>query len=116
MKKQAMNAAKVLVFALSVIASVPAQAAYLDLNVGIVTHIYTYATFGDGDVGFRVQNPPATCVGFWFRMTDPGGKAVFAQILAAQQTQQPLRIGAYDDQLWTGSGDRWCRIASVGNP
>jgi hypothetical protein len=97
--------------------SVPAQAAYVDANVGLVTRIFTYSTHGTGDIAISVQNPGVGCQhGYWLRMTDAGAKNIYAQILAYQLAEKPLRIGGYSDQRWTGSTGDYCRIDFVGNP
>jgi hypothetical protein len=97
------------------LASVSAQAAYVDINAGLVTRIYTYSTFGNGDVAFLTQNTSASCSAFWFNLSDPGGKAIYSQLLAAKLSGQTVRIGARDDQRWSGSAGQYCRVDFVGD-
>jgi hypothetical protein len=94
-------------------ASFAANAALVQGEVGQVTRMRTYTTFGHGDVIVWVQTPPAGCDGFWFRTTELNGKEVFAQILASQKTQSPMFLSGYDDQLWTGSGSRFCKLYAI---
>jgi hypothetical protein len=95
--------------------SLIAQAAITDNPVGLVTGIYSYTDYGTGDVAITVQNPPTACQdGFWIRMTDAGAKNVFAQVLAAYHAGTAVRMGGYDNQLWTGSSGRYCRLYFVG--
>jgi hypothetical protein len=90
--------------------------AITDNPVGLVTAVYTYTDYGGGDVIVTVQNAPAACQhGFWIRMSDPGAKTVFAEVLAAYHAQTPLRMGGYDDQLWPGSTGKHCRLYFVGS-
>jgi len=97
--------------------SVPAQAALVDTNVGLVTRIFTYTTFGTGDVVITVQTPGAGCQhGYWLRMTDAGAKTTYAQIIAWQLAEKPLRVGAFSDQRWAGSTGEYCRIDYIGTP
>jgi hypothetical protein len=82
-------------------------------EVGLVTRMRTYTTFGNGDVILYVQNPLAGCDGFWFRTSESNGREVFAQILVSEKTQVSLYLTAYDDQLWTGSAARFCKLYAV---
>ena len=94
-----------------------AQAAITENPVGYVTRIYTYTDYGTGDVVFEVQNPPAACAnGFWVRMSDVGAKSTYAYIMLAYSMQTPLRIGAYDTDIWPGSGGKYCRLYFAGTP
>jgi hypothetical protein len=92
-----------------------ADAALVYGNVGTLTQLWSYTDFGNGDVIFQVASPLASCQdGFWLRMTDPGAKTTYAQLLSAWHTRQPLHLHAYDDQLWTGSSTgRYCRLYLV---
>ena len=94
-------------------ASFAANAALVQGEVGQVTRMRSYTSFGNGDVVVWVQSPPAGCDGFWFRTTEPNGREIFAQLLASQKTQLPMFLTGYDDQLWTGSGSRFCKLYAV---
>jgi hypothetical protein len=94
-------------------ASFTANAALVQGEVGQVTRMRAYSGFGSGDVVLWVQNPPAGCDGFWFRTTELNGKEIFAQVLASQKTQSPMFLTGYDDQLWGGSGSRFCKLYAV---
>jgi hypothetical protein len=89
-----------------------AHAALVSAPVARVTRLLTFAQFGTGDVLFVTDNLPPTCQdGFWIRLTDVGGKAVYSQLLAAYHAQTPLQVYAYDDQVWPGSGGgRFCLV------
>jgi hypothetical protein len=94
-------------------ASATALAAYVQAEVGLVTRMRTYNAYGTGDVVLWVQNAPPGCDGFWFRTTEPNGKEMFAQILAAQKTQSSMYITGYSDQAWPGTASVFCKIYSL---
>ena len=52
--------------------------------------------------------------GFWIRASDPGFKTNVATVLLAYNSKSALRVWAYNDQLWTGSGAPTCRIHGLG--
>jgi hypothetical protein len=93
--------------------SVTAFAAYVQAEVGLVTRMRTYNSYGTGDVVLWVQNAPSGCDGFWFRTTEPNGKEMFAQILASQKSQSSLYFTGYSDQAWPGSASVFCKIYSI---
>ena len=98
-----------------ILATFIAHAATTDNPVGLITGMYSYTDYGTGDVVITVQTPPPACQhGFWIRMTDPGAKTVFAQVLAAYHASTPLRMGGYDNSLWPGSTGTYCRVYFVG--
>ena len=91
-----------------------ANAAMVTGSVGNIVHLYSYSTSGNGDVAVVVADPPAGCSsGFWLRSSDPGFKTVYAQLLGARLTQTPIRVWAYDDQLWPDSTGQFCRIDAI---
>lgn len=76
-----------------------------------ITRIYSYTTFGGGDVMVEVTTPATGCAkGFWLRATDPGFKATFALLISSYHTQSTVRVGGEDTELWTGSGSVYCRM------
>jgi len=96
------------------IASLNASAAMVSGSVGNIVHLYSYSTSGSGDVAVVVTYAPAGCSsGFWLRASDPGFKNVYAQLMSARLTQTPIRIWAYDDQLWPLSTGQFCRIDAI---
>lgn len=93
----------------------PAIAALVDAHAGEITTIYSFSEYGGGDVIINVQVPAATCSsGYWLRMSDPGAKTIYAQLLAAYHTKTRVRIQAHDEQIWAGSAGLHCRIYVVG--
>jgi hypothetical protein len=109
-----MNSTRKLLISLFLVLMIPvANATVVYVNVGRVTKVITYTTFGNTDVTVATQNRPPGCDGFWFRSNEPNGKEIFSQLMIAQQTQQALDVYAYDDQIWTGSASRFCRIYAV---
>lgn len=86
-----------------------AAVVYSPTNVTI-TSIYMYSEFGNGDVAFTVSSPPSGCDGLWLRPSDPGFKTLYAMVVTAYTTKQPLQVGGIDDSIWNGSGSRFCRV------
>jgi hypothetical protein len=103
--------AGIAIFGLSVCATAAAE--YVGLDVGMVTRMRTYTSIGNGDVVLWVQNLPPGCDGFWFRTTEPNGKEMFAQVLAAQKTQSSLYFTGHTDNVWPGSNSIFCKIYSI---
>jgi hypothetical protein len=91
-----------------------ANAAMVSGSVGNIVHLYSYATSGNGEAVVVVSSTLPGCAdGFWLRSSDPGFKNVFAQIMSARLTQTPIRVWAYNDQLWPSSTGQFCRIDAV---
>lgn len=96
-------------------ASAVVQAAIVAAT-GTVTAIITYPSFGNGDFTFRISNQPAGCYGFWLSPQQPGFKTSVAFVLKAHAAGEAVLVGADNAQLWTGSGDPWCKVDYVGTP
>ena len=95
--------------------STPSHAALVSGNVGEIVGVFTFSEVGSGDVVIEVQTPLATCQnGFWLRATDPGFKAMYAYALTVHTAKLTIRATAYDDQIWTGSAGRYCRVYLLG--
>jgi hypothetical protein len=90
-----------------------ASAAFVSIEAGLVTRLRTYSSFGNGDVVIWVQNLPSGCDGFWLRTTEPNGKEMFAQLLAAQKARSPVYISGHSELVWPGSASVFCRIYSL---
>jgi hypothetical protein len=89
-----------------------AHAALVSGNAGLVTRMYVYATFGNGDVAFY-GTAIGSCMGFWLRPTDPGFKNMYAVLLAARAAGRPVQVSGYDNEIWNGSGSAFCRADSI---
>jgi len=82
-----------------------------------ITALYTYGEDGlNNDILVTVDLPAAGCQsGFWVRSTDSiGNKNISAYLLSAFHAQTNVYFGAYIDQLWSGSGGKFCKIHTVG--
>jgi hypothetical protein len=104
------------VFCLLGFASMPsAHAAVVYSPDGVtIARIYSYSEFGSGDVAFTVAGGGAVgCDGFWLRPSDPGFKTLYALLLVAYSTKQPIMVGGVDDSIWTGSASRFCRVYGI---
>ena len=105
------------VFALAAIALAPAVHAAIVSSSGTVAVILSYASFGGGDFAFRISTQPAGCEsGFWLSQQQPGFKSSVAFILQARATGEAVLVGGDNTQLWSGSGDHWCKVDFVGTP
>jgi hypothetical protein len=94
--------------------SVGVNASIVAGSVGNIVHLYSYSTFGNGDVAVVVTTTLPGCAdGFWLRSSDPGFKNVFAQLMSARLTQTPIRVWAYNDQIWNGSTGQFCRMDAI---
>jgi len=93
--------------------SVCAHAVLSTTSVTTLNYLSSYTQFGSGDVIFRVANPTGDCFGYWISKTDPGYQANMAMLLAAYQSKTPILIAAMNDQLWTGSGNAYCKLWNV---
>jgi hypothetical protein len=83
--------------------------------IGTVTKLYSYTQFGGGDIMIEVSNPVAGCDrGYWLSPQDLGFKTTYALLLSMYHTQEQVRVGGDDTQLWTGSQHVYCRITFVG--
>lgn len=101
--------------ALAMIAS-PAGAT-LVVSTGDIAAVYTFATFGGGDVVVRLSSQPATCVhGFWLSPTQPGFKSTLAFLLSAKAAEDAVLIGADDAAMWPGSTGSYCKVDYVATP
>lgn len=94
------------------LAAPSAHAAYVTGNIGLVTRLYVYSTFGNGDVAFYGATA-GPCFGFWLRPTDPGFKNMYALLLAARTAGRPVQVWGYDNEIWSGSTSTFCRADSI---
>jgi len=95
-----------------------AQAA--DVSAGPSTvmsqSMFSYSTFGGGDVAFRLTNNPVSqCFGFWLRSSDAGFKNNLAILLSVIQTQGQITVNADDTSgnHWSGSTSAYCIVTSL---
>ena len=83
-----------------------------DGNPRRITSMNSYPELGGGDVTVYLDVPVSSaCYGLWLRPTDPGFKQSLAVITAARFTNTPVKVWAFDDQVWSGSspGAVFCR-------
>jgi hypothetical protein len=96
----------------------PTSAAIVDTGATTpvtITGVYSYSDFGGGDVVFTIATTIVGCeAGFWLRPTDPGFQRNLAMAMSAQLAGKSVRIGAYNDSLWPGSGAKYCRLYYIG--
>jgi uncharacterized protein YraI len=95
-----------------------ANAAIVDTGSGTptaITSLYTYSDYGGGDVIFSIATTLVGCEGgFWLRPTDAGFERNLSLAMSAKLTGKSVRISAYNDSLWSGSGTKYCRLHSIG--
>ena len=79
-----------------------------------ISYVYSYSEFGGGDVVFRLQTILAGCEGgYWLRPTDPGFQRNVAMLMSAQLARRAISIYAYDNQIWSGSVAKYCRVDMI---
>jgi hypothetical protein len=79
-----------------------------------VSFVYSYSEFGGGDVVFRLDTTLTGCeAGFWLRPTDPGFQRNVAMLMSAQLARRAISVHAYDDQIWSGSVSKYCRVSMI---
>lgn len=79
-----------------------------------VKQVMSYPEFGGGDVIFSFDDPLPGCEGgIWVRASDPGFKQTVALLMMSQARNTPIRVWAHDNQIWTGSGARYCRLDTL---
>jgi hypothetical protein len=89
------------------------RAAAVSQNIGVVTQMWAHATFGGGDVYFAGTTGAGSCQAFWLRASDSGFKNLYAVLITARATSRPVRVYAYDNELWGGSGTPTCRVEAI---
>jgi hypothetical protein len=83
---------------------------------GTISHIWSYSTYGSGDVVFQLTTTLSGCSnGLWLKAADPGFKNLYAMLLAAYHAGGTISVDAFNDDLWTGAGGATCRVHDVGN-
>lgn len=88
-------------------------AAFSNSQVTTINYLSTYVQYGSGDVIFRLANPTGDCYGYWLTKSDAGFQATMAMLLAAYQAKTPVAITAYNDQIWAGSGNAYCKLYDI---
>jgi hypothetical protein len=79
-----------------------------------IQELWTYTDYtGVGDAVITVNASAPTCDGYWLRQSDPGSKNTLALLLAAKAQNATIKIYAYDDQIWSGSSGKYCRIYTI---
>jgi hypothetical protein len=78
-----------------------------------VTVMSVNTDFGGGDVVFRISGSSGSCYGFWLRASDPGFKAAYASLIAVYAGERLVGVYAFDDELWTGSTNPYCRVSAL---
>lgn len=83
-------------------------------TISTVILLSAYAEYGGGDVIAKLQNNSANCSdGYWLKQTDPGFTANLSMLMAAYQANNSVTIQGHTDQLWPGSGGKYCHVYNV---
>lgn len=102
-----------LIAALLLFTSLSANAGRVNVTTTIDA-LYTYAEQAgfDGDVAIKIASPPAGCEGgFGLRSADSRGyKNAIAFLVSALHTGARIHLSGLDDEIWSGSGTRYCRL------
>ncbi len=69
----------------------------------------------DGDIVIIISNPPPSCPGgFWLRSANTAGyKNAVSFLVTAFHSGATLILGGLDDQIWTGSAAKYCRLNDI---
>ncbi|MEP2103975.1 MAG: hypothetical protein ABJP02_17750 [Parasphingorhabdus sp.] len=100
-----------LIFALA-----PTQAAIVGSSTekATIATLYSYSDYGGGDVVFTITTAVPGCdAGYWLRPTDPGFDRNLAAVMSAHLAGRPIIVLAHDDQLWSSSPGKYCRVNLV---
>lgn len=86
-------------------------------TTGTILKLYSYSEQAgyDGDVVIIISNPPVGCEsGLWLRKASTEGYAnTISFLLSAFHANTTVQFGALSDEIWTGSGGKFCRIDQV---
>lgn len=101
--------------ALLLLASVAAGAATVSTNIAPITRIYSYESFGGGDVAIYHDTGIVGCEhGAWLAPGTPGFKNMMAMAMASYLSNKPVRFQIYDTELWSGSSaNKLCKAYSI---
>lgn len=80
-----------------------------------ITRMDSYPEYGNGDVIVQYSGTSvAGCsTGFWLSPSQPGFKQTYAMLLAAASAGRTVTLYSDSGQLWSGSGDQWCKLSTV---
>ena len=79
-----------------------------------IEQLYSFSESGGGDVTVRLSENGSICAGYWLKKTDPGFQANLSMIIAAYHAKSDIVITGHTDQIWAGSGGKYCHVYSVG--
>jgi hypothetical protein len=79
-----------------------------------VVLIESYNSAGGGDVTFKIANPTIACSdGYWLTKSDPGFSTNMAILISAYHAKSVVRVVGLSNQLWSGSGGKFCKLSFV---
>ncbi|MEO9599799.1 hypothetical protein [Parasphingorhabdus sp.] len=80
-------------------------------NKVTITGLFSYSDYGGGDVIITTDSDISGCeAGYWLRPTDDGFEQNFAIAMSASLANRPVIVMAHNDQLWSGSAGKYCRL------
>jgi hypothetical protein len=90
-------------------------------TVANVERIFTYGTYENNNLSFRnqvvilVDTPLAGCEGgFWISGDDAeNNPTMVSMLLSAFHANSQVRFSAYNDDFWSGSSTKYCRINNL---
>lgn len=93
--------------------TITAHAAIISSSGSTIKEINSYTDISSGDVAFTIHNAHSSCFGYWIRGTDAGAKNSLAVLMMAFASSKKVTIASHDDQIWTGSRNRYCRVHGI---
>jgi hypothetical protein len=89
-------------------------------NKGNITKLFAYDDYGSmqgkegADIAVWFDTGITGCEhGVWLSPSAPGYKMIASFLLTAYTSKQQVRFQIYDDKVWTGSGNKLCKIDAI---
>lgn len=76
-----------------------------------ISALSSFSDYGGGDVIFTITTVVSGCeAGYWLRPADAGFDRNLAAVMSAHLAGRPIIVLAHDNQLWSGSPGKYCRV------
>lgn len=83
-------------------------------DITTIVRVVSFSEYGNGDVVVVTEKKGTSCVsGYWLKKVDPGFNANLSMLIAAYQAKTNIVLTGLTDEIWSGSGGRYCHLYSV---
>lgn len=83
-------------------------------DVGVITTLYTYDDVGGGDVLIPFATGLEECPsGVFISAQKPGYKTLVSFALTAYTTGKDVLFQVYEENLWSGSANKYCEVDAM---